>query len=219
MVNENDSEDPISAELGDARFTEMDIAAKHGLEVVQFLHRIERSLLAKRKTEARMARTPHCTTRTMSAAAGGGHLAVVKWLHENRSEGCTAAAMNNAAGQACHEPGCKRNVSCCDDKRPDSFVDNQIAMLKWLKSNRSEGCTSLAMHMTAYRGNLVVLRWLPENTSVRPLPRTMDNAADGGRLDIVKWLHKVGAGCTADAMNNAASNGHLDVVKWLYTNR
>lgn len=33
----------------------------------------------------------------MDQAAGGGHLDIVKWLHEKRTEGCTKSAMNYAA--------------------------------------------------------------------------------------------------------------------------
>lgn len=33
----------------------------------------------------------------MNRAAAHGHLEVVKWLHANRDEGCTTAAMDGAA--------------------------------------------------------------------------------------------------------------------------
>jgi hypothetical protein len=33
----------------------------------------------------------------MNSAAENGHLEVVQWLHENRSEGCTEDAMDFAA--------------------------------------------------------------------------------------------------------------------------
>ena len=38
-----------------------------------------------------------CTKRTMDFAAKNGHLYIVQWLHENRSEGCTEYAINFAA--------------------------------------------------------------------------------------------------------------------------
>ncbi len=37
------------------------------------------------------------TTTVMNKAAWKGHLEVVKWLHENRNEGCTTCAMDVAA--------------------------------------------------------------------------------------------------------------------------
>lgn len=51
---------------------------------------------------------PHVTgftARAMDLAARHGHLDVVKWLHENRSEGCTTDAMDLAAA------GCMRTAS------------------------------------------------------------------------------------------------------------
>jgi len=57
----------------------------------------------------------------MDYAARNGHLDVIKWLHINRSEGCTKYAMAMAA-----EHG-------------------HLDVLKWLHLNRSEGCTKNAM--------------------------------------------------------------------------
>jgi hypothetical protein len=51
----------------------------------------------------------------MDGAAGQGHLDVVKWLHENRKEGCTGNAMNAAAG------------------------GDHFEVVKWLFLNRKEG--------------------------------------------------------------------------------
>ncbi len=35
----------------------------------------------------------------MDWAAENGHLEIVKWLHQNRNEGCTSNVMNGAAGK------------------------------------------------------------------------------------------------------------------------
>jgi hypothetical protein len=51
----------------------------------------------------------------MNYAASNGHLQVVKWLHEYRTEGCTAKAMDLAA----------RN--------------GYLEVIKWLHENRTEG--------------------------------------------------------------------------------
>ncbi len=42
-------------------------------------------------------RTEGCTTRAMDWAADKGHLDVMIWLHENRTEGCTTYTMNRVA--------------------------------------------------------------------------------------------------------------------------
>lgn len=75
----------------------------------------------------------------MDEAAANGHLDVVRWLHEHRTEGCTRAAMNGAA------------------------LAGDLAMLEFLRSSRSEGCTAQAF-VNAYNGNhLEVMVWLEAN--------------------------------------------------------
>ena len=49
----------------------------------------------------------------MNNAAAYGHLDVVRWLHSNRSEGCTFDAMNYAAS------------------------NGHLVVIQWLHSNRS----------------------------------------------------------------------------------
>lgn len=39
-----------------------------------------------------------CSTAAMDNAAQSNRLDIVQWLHQNRSEGCTTAAMDVAAG-------------------------------------------------------------------------------------------------------------------------
>ncbi|ETI57057.1 hypothetical protein L917_00520 [Phytophthora nicotianae] len=66
----------------------------------------------------------------MSVAAAGGHLGVVKWLHYNRQEGCTAAF---------------------------AARNGQLEVVKWLSANRFEGCTVAAMDDAAAYGHLDVM--------------------------------------------------------------
>ncbi len=54
-----------------------------------------------------------CTTYDWSAERG--HLAVVEWLHENRTEGCTTDAMDGAASAG------------------------HLDVVKWIHENRTEG--------------------------------------------------------------------------------
>ncbi|EEY54558.1 uncharacterized protein PITG_08222 [Phytophthora infestans T30-4] len=132
----------------------------------------------------------------MNGAALCGHLDVVQWLHENRSEGCTVHAM-------------------------DSAVRNRDwAMVQWLHTNRSEGCSRGAMDWAAAAGNLSLVRWLHTHRSEGCTTRAMDWAAAAGHLETVQWLHnnriEGGAG---RALRTAASSGHLDVVQWLHATR
>eukprot|EP01133_Synstelium_polycarpum_P016672 gene16672-19813_t len=50
-------------------------------------------------------RTEGCTPNAMNLAAGSGHLDVVMFLHQHRSEGCTFRAFIEAAWYDC-EPVC-----------------------------------------------------------------------------------------------------------------
>ena len=52
----------------------------------------------------------------MNWASENGHLEVVKWLHSNRTEGCTRRAMDMAS------------------------ENGHLEIVKWLHFNRTEGC-------------------------------------------------------------------------------
>ncbi|EGG18626.1 hypothetical protein DFA_04121 [Cavenderia fasciculata] len=67
-------------------------------------------------------RTEGCTTKAMDEAACNGHIEIVKFLHFNRTEGCTTDAMDFA-----------------------TMNGQTVEMIKWLHFNRTEGCTSMAM--------------------------------------------------------------------------
>jgi len=72
----------------------------------------------------------------MDGACANGHLAVVKFLHENRREGCTRTAMRQAAARG------------------------QLEMVQWLYANRSEGQPSVAWRFAAAFGHAAVMEWL-----------------------------------------------------------
>ena len=72
----------------------------------------------------------------MNLAARNGHLEVVKWLHQNRTEGCTTDAMDHAAS------------------------NGHLDVVKWLHQNRKEGCTKDAMDWAAGNGHLEVVNFL-----------------------------------------------------------
>jgi hypothetical protein len=63
---------------------------------------------------------------------------VVKWLHENRNEGCTTRAMNWASRYGHFE------------------------VVKWLHFNRKEGCTEYAINSAAQQNHFQIVKWLYE---------------------------------------------------------
>jgi len=75
----------------------------------------------------------------MDWAALNGHLDVIKWLCENRTEGCTFRAMDYAA------------------------LNGHLDVIKWLCENRTEGCTFRAMDYATKNGHPDVIKWLHEN--------------------------------------------------------
>ena len=68
-------------------------------------------------------------------AASNGYLDVVKWLHENRTEGCTTHAMDLAA-----DNGQLDVIKWLHENCTEGCTTNE-----WLHQNRTEGCTTRAM--------------------------------------------------------------------------
>lgn len=127
----------------------------------------------------------------MNYAAANGHLDIVKWLHENGTEGCTTDAMNQAA------------------------ANGHLEVVKWLHENRKEGCTVVAMDYASANGHFEVVKWLFENNVVKCRQRALDSAAKHGRYEIVKFLIQHGMSATSKTLETASKGGHLDVVKYL----
>lgn len=168
---------------------------------------------------------------------------MVIFLHENRREGCTTAAVDNAAS------------------------GGHLELLKFLCHSRAEGGTVYAMILAAWHGHLEVVKWLHENreevgvcvSSGREQSRQqyicdpslhIDNqgAEAWCQVEALQALQRPAApkfffnhapfsrsrlfflrsgfvglhpcqGCTSSAMNGAAYNSHLEVVRWLHENR
>ncbi|KAF0692331.1 Aste57867_16588 [Aphanomyces stellatus] len=138
----------------------------------------------------------------MDTAAGQGHLEVVQFLHENRTEGCTTLAMDNAARRG------------------------QLHVLRYLHTHRSEGTSSNVMKSVMNNANLGknvdVVKWLHEvrGESIPPRPwnvvfeeyysqhedctcakEVLNKAAENGEANFVRVLLKRGHECTTAAMD------------------
>ena len=86
----------------------------------------------------------------LNLASKYGHLEVVKWLHENRNDGCSSHAMDHAAS------------------------NGHIEVVKWLHENRTEGCTIWAMDLASKNGHIEVVKWLHENRTEGCTENAMD---------------------------------------------
>ncbi|KAI8851268.1 hypothetical protein BC829DRAFT_387730 [Chytridium lagenaria] len=140
----------------------------------------------------------------MVQAATGGHLNVVKFLHENRDEGCSYEAIENAAegghfGVAME--GAARN-GC-------------VELVKYLHDMGAE-ITAHVLTLAAWGGRLDVVQFLHENCIEGYLPQAMELATRCGNLNVVKYLHEVcGMKVTAFHVVDAADRGNLELLKYL----
>ncbi|KAH9130065.1 hypothetical protein LEN26_008897 [Aphanomyces euteiches] len=75
----------------------------------------------------------------MAFASAVGSLDVVKFLHENRQEGCTTKAMD---------------VAC---------TNGHLGIVKFLFEHRKERCSSRALSQAIYCGHLNIVKFLLEN--------------------------------------------------------
>ncbi|GAM20440.1 hypothetical protein SAMD00019534_036150, partial [Acytostelium subglobosum LB1] len=101
----------------------IDDMARHGsLEGVKFI--------LKNQTAS------YITTETMNSAAAGGHLDVVRYLHETRTEGCTTQAIDSAAS------------------------GGHLHVVQYLHETRTEGFTHEAMELAGLGGHTPVLEYL-----------------------------------------------------------
>ncbi|GMF26410.1 unnamed protein product [Phytophthora fragariaefolia] len=115
-------------------FSPVEYAAEHGqLGVVKFLldFRPDGSIHA----DAWWSRSRD----SLSCAAAGGHLDIVKLMHEIRPQDGKTNAMDRAAG------------------------GGHLDVVQWLHANRIERCTAVAMESAVRNGHLDVVKWLHRN--------------------------------------------------------
>ncbi|KAF1774155.1 Ankyrin repeat-containing domain [Phytophthora cactorum] len=147
----------------------------------------------KRRDHRPRLRLIKISTRVMDAAALRGHLEVIKWLHENRSEGCSVHAMDSAAAgghldvvQWLHE---NRTEGCTTGAMDTAAAGGHLTTVQWLWSNRTEGCTTVAVDFAIYNGHFPVVKWFSELADFQPrrAKHTAENtSSDGGNACIKK---------------------------------
>ncbi|EFA84884.1 hypothetical protein PPL_01877 [Heterostelium album PN500] len=121
----------------------------HGkLDVLKYLH----------------AKRMNCTVSAMNYAAMSNQLEIVKFLQENRSEGCNSVALEHAAGSG--------------------FLD-MIESLYWYQP---ENLTSLSISHSVASGQLSVVKFLLLVGSHLFIGDEIKTAAAYGHLSIVKYL-------------------------------
>ena len=150
----------------------------------------------------------HPVPSTMQAAARGGQLELMKWLHFDLNYSWNGGACSMAAG------------------------NGHLHVLKWLyheaRSDYVVATTAAWDHQqpwpremiwrAARGGHLDVLVWL--NDTINRLgfwagAGDCDEAAKIGRLDILQYAYSKAVTITDAAARNAAENGHLHILQWM----
>jgi len=128
--------------------------------------------------------------RTCSAAATGGQLRILKWLHWRNcpwnSWTCWGAAMNG-----------------------------HLEVLQWLRG-RNCPWNSLTCSGAAMNGHLEVLKWARENGCEWD-SQTCSGAAQYGHLEVLQWAIENGCDCEY-ACFWAAEGGRTKILKWAIEN-
>jgi len=109
-----------------------------------------------------------CTVVAMDVAVQNGSLDIVKFLHYNRSEGCSNTAMNHAA------------------------YANRFELLKFLSEVRHEQCTTYAMDMAANNGNLEMVKYLHTYRREGCTPSARNMALNNGHKEVAAYLEESG---------------------------
>jgi len=137
------------------------------------------------------------TPKAMDHSAGLGHIDIVEYLHQNRTEGCTVEAMNLAA------------------------KNGHLNVVEWLHYNRTEGCNKDALTFACRFGHFKVAEWLHEHRTEGAASFTVKVTSMQGYTDIVEWIHKNRDHPNFEGMKFrrssciASENGHLDTAAYL----
>ncbi|OQS03542.1 hypothetical protein THRCLA_21139 [Thraustotheca clavata] len=132
---------------------------------------------------------------TLSAAAHG-HFRIIKWLAENRLEGCTSHGLLNALNKG------------------------HIEIVEYMENHFGVEFKARAMELAAMDGHFNTIKFLHERRQVQCTTDAMNYAATYGHLEIAKYLHIYREeGCTLKAMNYAATHRHFEIVKVLHKYR
>lgn len=163
----------------------------------------------------------NCSMLTMNYAATYGHLNLVKWLWENREEGCAWKAFIGSINN-CHFEVFKWLYDNVDIEIPEDykteFVDTaakggHLDLVKWLVS-RGEEWSTWAMDYAGMNGHLETCKWLYSQGATCTHWAT-DSAAQYGHVETLQWLLSMDSPVSDWALEKSAYNGNFEIVKML----
>ena len=137
-----------------------------------------------------IARGYKMVAETMIAAAEGGHLDVVKYLHEN---GCPWESDSDY--ESCDEGNFNVWAAAASTGHLDVLKYVIDAGLPFIETKKES--------MYARTGAVNV-------------SEIMEKAAYGGHLNVLKYAHEIGWHFNSFTCNDACRGGHLDVLKYIF---
>lgn len=136
---------------------------------------------------------------TLHNAIQGGHLEILKYLHELRFQIVTWLFINRSD----HGAGA-----------------GNFEMVQWLYDNGYRASTINAFKVAVEKGHVAIVRWLMEKAQDNyDFNQAFIDAAANGHLELVQLIHsRTSIDRYESTLALAAGHGHLDVVQWLFQN-
>jgi hypothetical protein len=150
------------------------------------------------------------------------NLEVMKFIHNNRTEVKFSNAINHAS-----RAGNFEMVKWLHENRTEKFYgvlegavfSGRMDILEWLHNNlETRHEIGLPMEAAVGKGDKEMLMWLHKNRTEKITEVSVQCATRYGYFEIVKWLH-LNTNQFAYSKDDAATNGHLEILEWLHENR
>ncbi|EFA75943.1 hypothetical protein PPL_10519 [Heterostelium album PN500] len=165
------------------------------------------------------------TREAMTNAAVNGHLEVLQYIHENRTDsGYSDDILERTAKNRQFEtfnylhdniPDLK-----CSIKPMDYFAGYKTTeALEWLNANRTEGCSSEAYANASRAGLVENIKWLQNNMPSIPIPEDLiEKICFHEKLEAIEYLHQSGGVKCKNAKIIATDIGSYPIVEYLHFN-
>ncbi|EFA76908.1 hypothetical protein PPL_09660 [Heterostelium album PN500] len=128
------------------------------------------------------------TTDAMDEAAANNHLALVKYLHHNRSEGCTTAGLNQA------------------------LANGNIEVIQFLHSNRSERFNYIGIDKALANGHQEIIEFVVANSDQRWTSKGITTALFNRHYRLARYAMSVSNDITSKSVERIPYT-HLTVKK------
>ncbi|TMW59218.1 hypothetical protein Poli38472_007363 [Pythium oligandrum] len=183
------------------------------------------------------------------SAGANGHVGVVKWLLEHRTEGGPSDAAELATVNVVKYLLLNTNIEATIVMMTVVVSSGDLELVRYLHEQRGVCCIDTAVNYAVKIGRLDLVRYLHEHLAeewsaeeeladarwIEAHGRSfwayggdqgelyttepLDIAAANNQLEIIQYLHEQGYDATTFAMDEAAAQGHLDIVQFLHEHR